>query len=91
MLKEFVTGRLKIQSLLKKILLKEQIPYRNPNLLEGMRVGIINIQLNIKYAFILKINWILSILKQLGISKKAVKVKKQVTYWRKYSEYLYLA
>lgn len=43
MLKEFVTGRLKIQSLLKKILLKEQIPYRNPNLLEGMRVGIINI------------------------------------------------
>lgn len=64
MLKEFVTGRLKIQSvLLKKILLKEQIPYRNPNVLEGMRVGIINIQLNIKYPFILKINWVLSKLK----------------------------
>ena len=91
MLREFITYRLKIQSMLKKIILKEQVPYRNTNLFEGMSVGMINTRLNIKYAFVLKINWIPSKLKQLVISKHLFKKwNKQATNWGKYSKYFYL-
>lgn len=79
-LREFITQRLKIQSILKKILLEEQVPHRNSNLLEGISVGMINIRLNVKYAFVLKINCIPSKLKQLVISKHLFKKwKKQAT------------
>lgn len=36
MLGGFITSRFKIQSLWKKVLLKEQIPYRHSNLCEGI-------------------------------------------------------